>query len=236
MHQKPFNPNAGSPAPAAAEAAREDTGVLYQVSTFAALEIGRYDGFVDFGELAGRGDFGIGTLHKLDGEMVALDGGFYQAAWDGRVRAIRPSQTTPFAGLTFFKPSLFFGLPSGLDYPGLQSFLDKKLASPDLFYALRVDGVFSELELVSAPPAGVAPYPKLAEMIKQRKIYNYQQLTGTLVGFYFPPFSQGVNAPGYHLHFVDAKRQKGGHVQALRTSACRVEAAVIRHLELILPA
>ena len=52
--------------------------VLYQTSTINALLEGVYDGDITFHELKEHGDFGLGTFHALDGEMVALDGNFYQ--------------------------------------------------------------------------------------------------------------------------------------------------------------
>jgi len=50
---------------------------LFQTSTIDALLEGEYDGDISFAELEERGDFGLGTLEALDGEMIALDGGFY---------------------------------------------------------------------------------------------------------------------------------------------------------------
>ncbi|MGZ5326563.1 MAG: acetolactate decarboxylase, partial [Solirubrobacterales bacterium] len=35
---------------------------------------------------------------------------------------------------------------------------------------------------------------------------------GTVVGFRFPRREEGLNVPGYHLHFVDSERARGGHV------------------------
>ena len=59
--------------------------LLFQTSTLQALMAGVYDGNLTFQELARHGDFGLGTLDALDGEMIALDGVFYQARADGRV-------------------------------------------------------------------------------------------------------------------------------------------------------
>ena len=39
---------------------------------------GVYDGDLTYQELARHGDFGLGTFDALDGEMIALDGAFYQ--------------------------------------------------------------------------------------------------------------------------------------------------------------
>ena len=39
---------------------------------------GVYDGDLTYQELARHGDFGLGTFEALDGEMIALEGVFYQ--------------------------------------------------------------------------------------------------------------------------------------------------------------
>ena len=210
-------------------------GTLFQVSTIEALKDGCYDGRVDFARLAAHGDFGLGTLDKLDGEMVALDGEFYQATADGRVRMVPPGMATPFANVTFFKETHVFDAPAGLDYQGLQQLIRSKLPDPGLFYAIRIDGLFQEIRVVSAPPTKSHPYPKLDEMIKRRKKYDYTRLDGTLAGFWFPLFTSGINAPGYHMHFIDDCREKGGHVAGLFTPVCRVRLAALSRLELLLP-
>ena len=56
---------------------------LFQTSTIEALLEGNYDGDVSFAELEDRRDFDLGTLEALDGEMIALDGAFYQVKADG---------------------------------------------------------------------------------------------------------------------------------------------------------
>ena len=90
---------------------------LFQTSTIDALLRGKYDGDVDFAELAGRGDFGLGTLDALDGEMIALDGRFYQVKADGRAYQIDPQARTPFAVVTFFEPTLYRSLATPTDRP-----------------------------------------------------------------------------------------------------------------------
>ena len=56
---------------------------LYQVSTATALVEGIYQGAVRIDELKKHGDLGLGTFADLDGEMVILDGHFYQVRGDG---------------------------------------------------------------------------------------------------------------------------------------------------------
>ena len=37
-------------------------------------------------------------------------------------------------------------------------------------------------------------------------------IEGTLVGVYCPPYMAGLNAVGWHLHFISKDKTKGGHV------------------------
>src|SRR6201982_805350 len=56
---------------------------VYQVSTATALVEGVYEGAVRIANLREHGDLGLGTFEELDGEMVILDGKFYQGGWGG---------------------------------------------------------------------------------------------------------------------------------------------------------
>ncbi|MFX8573911.1 acetolactate decarboxylase, partial [Acinetobacter baumannii] len=51
---------------------------LFQVSTSGAIVEGGFDGVVSIATLREHGDFGLGTFVDLDGEMIALDGEFFQ--------------------------------------------------------------------------------------------------------------------------------------------------------------
>jgi acetolactate decarboxylase len=52
--------------------------------------------------LAAHGDAGLGTLAALDGELIGLNGTFYQVKSDGSVVQVGDNATTPFAMVTFF--------------------------------------------------------------------------------------------------------------------------------------
>src|SRR5215210_8178667 len=92
---------------------------LFQTSTIDALLDGSYDGDVTFAELEERGDLGLGTLDALDGEMIALDGDFYQIRSDGRAYPIDGQTKTPFAVVTAFEPTLFQALDGVADLGAL---------------------------------------------------------------------------------------------------------------------
>jgi acetolactate decarboxylase len=80
----------------------ENKDILYQYSTIEALLEGIYDGDMTFGELKSHGNYGLGTLNSLDGEMIQVNGKFYQVKVDGIAYPVEDNEKTPFAIVTFF--------------------------------------------------------------------------------------------------------------------------------------
>src|SRR3712207_6268193 len=158
---------------------------LFQTSTIDALLEGAYDGDVSFAELEDRGDFGLGTLEALDGEMIALDGAFYQVKSDGRAYAIDRQEKTPFAVVTFFEPSLSRSLATPLDLATFCARLDRFVGGEASCYAVRVDGHFEYVKTRSIPRQR-KPYPALAEVVKRQPTFESHDVRGSLVGFRFP--------------------------------------------------
>ncbi len=75
----------------------------FQISTLGALNAGVYEGAATLAELKQHGDFGLGTFEGLDGEMVLLNGKFYQIKTDGVAYAVADEVKTPFSAVTFFR-------------------------------------------------------------------------------------------------------------------------------------
>jgi len=191
-----------------------DIDVLYQISTIDALLQGVYEGILPVAELETHGDFGIGTFDGLEGEMIALDGNYYQIKTDGIAYPVSGEMTTPFATVTHFEADENLRLEEPANLTELEAFLDLYLPSENLFYAVRVDGNFSYIKARSVPRQE-KPYPKLADAVSTQSVFEFENISGTLVGFRTPEYVKGVNVPGYHLHFITADRSAGGHVLEL---------------------
>lgn len=179
-----------------------------------AIEAGAYDGRTTCRALQERGNFGIGTFDRLDGEMIILDGVVYQVKANGRVVTPPPSTTTPFACVVSFLLDCTVAVPPGTDLAGLKRLLDDSLPAPNALHAVEVRGTFRTVRTRSVP-AQVRPYRPLAEVLKQQPEFTYQDISGALVGFRFPSWMAGVNVPGYHFHFLSDDRKSGGHVLAV---------------------
>ncbi|MEW6532050.1 MAG: acetolactate decarboxylase [Thermodesulfobacteriota bacterium] len=202
---------------------------IFQVSTWHALKQGMYDGETTYGELKKHGDFGIGTLNGLDGEMVALNHEFFQIKADGRVHPITDDKKTPFAVVTFFKPDKKFSLPAVNDMRELAEALDRMLTPSGKPCAIRIDGEFTHVKVRSVPRQE-RPYPGIDDALKHQTFFELKNVRGTLVGFRFPGYFDGVNVPGFHFHFITADKQAGGHVLDCSTAEANVEVAVISNL------
>lgn len=208
---------------------------LTQVATIDALLAGAYDGYLPLAELARHGDLGLGTFHALDGEMILLDGRFYQVRADGRVYRPDLAGKTPFACVTDFAPDLSASLAGPLDQDSLAERIEELLPEANGFCAFTVAGRFRRVRTRSVP-AQSKPYPPLAAVTEHQAVFDLEDVQGTLVGFRAPDFVRGLNVPGYHLHFLTADRTAGGHVLAFALESGWLELDVThRWLTVYLP-
>src|SRR5215208_6195635 len=141
-----------------------ESHVLFQASTIGALLDGAFDGDLSFAELAEHGDLGLGTLNRLDGEMIALDGEFFRADVDGAVTSIAPNAKTPFAVVTRFEPEVDERLEGEMSHEELLARLDALTPAGASSCAIRLDGRF-ELVRARSVPAQNPPYRPLAEVV-----------------------------------------------------------------------
>ncbi len=208
--------------------------VLFQASTIGALLDGAYDGDLSFAELAEHGDLGLGTLNALDGEMIALDGSFYRADIEGRIHPVAPAERTPFAVVTEFEPTVGAEISGPLAHEGLLGRLDALIPAGASSCAIRLDGRF-ELVRARSVPRQEPPYPSLTEVVAEQHEFDLLDVEGTMLGFRFPSYVEGIEVAGYHLHFIDAARERGGHVLDSRVTEVRASLDPSDELHVELP-
>jgi acetolactate decarboxylase len=208
--------------------------VLFQYSTIDALLAGIYDGQLTNGELKKLGNLGLGTFNALDGEMVVLDGKVYQIAFDGKVNLMPDSGKTPFVTVTSFVPQKSVAIKKAASLAELTKLINQNLPTENIFYAVKIEGRFSQVKTRSVPRQA-RPYPPLAKVVEKQALFNFKDVEGTMLGFRCPPFAKGVNVPGYHLHFLTKDRQAGGHVLDCSLENLTVQVDPIHKFSLLLP-
>ena len=205
-----------------AVSAGSDRDIVFQTAPFQSLNVGVYNGLFSFAALKGHGDFGLGTFNGLDGEMIYVDSVFYQVKHDGNVVPVSAAALTPFAMVTFFDEDQRIEAVNVRSLAGLGQAVDRCRPTKNLFYALRVDGVFDYIKVRSVP-AQKKPYCPLADAVKGQTVFEYKNIQGTLVGFWSPSFADKVSVPGYHFHFISTAKDVGGHVLDVRFRALNVQ-------------
>ncbi len=214
--------------------AERESHVLFQASTIGALLDGAYDGDLSFAELAEQGDLGLGTLNGLDGEMIAIDGSFYRADVDGAVEEVSATARTPFAVVTRFEPTIDRAIDGPLDHDDLLAQLDELIPTEAASCAIRLDGRF-ELVRARSVPRQAPPYRPLTEVVAEQHVFELRDVAGTMLGFRFPDYVEGIEVSGFHLHFISADRTRGGHVLGSRSDGLRVRLDSSSELHVELP-
>jgi acetolactate decarboxylase len=206
---------------------------LYQVSTATALVEGIYQGAVQIAALREHGDLGLGTFESLDGEMVVVDGHFFQVRSDGSVREVEDNVLSPFAAVTTFSPDQSITLENCPDLSYLTSQFDALRQSDNFFYALRVDGTFDYIHAraMRRTKEGIP----LVQAAAVQPEFEFHNISGTLVGFWTPEYAKSLNVPGYHLHFISGDRTQGGHVLQCRGKNLRLQIQREGDYHIVLP-
>lgn len=206
---------------------------IYLCAPINALVEGIYRESIPLARLKEHGDFGLGTFDNLDGEMVMLDGRIYQSTSDGHVHEVSDATSTPFAAVTRWQPASHDELNRELDHAAFMSWLLDLLPSPNLVYALRIDGSFAEIQ-VRSMARQESPRP-LVEAAREQPVITYKDAHGTLAGFYTPQFLESLSVPGFHLHYLSDDRCDGGHLIACRPRTVSAGVQFIFTVELGLP-
>ncbi len=197
----------------------QDRDTLTQLAPFLYILSGNYDGVLTVAQYKAAGTLGIGTFEGLDGEAVLLDGAIYQVKGDGSVQ--RPGDTCrmPFGACTLFDEDLRSKMTNIRSFDHFGKALELSFEDKQIFYAVKAHGQFKMIRVRSCDKQS-KPYRPLAEATKYQHEYSYEKVSGTLVGFWTPPFVPGsIGVPGFHLHFLSDDRTQGGHVLDFQAEA-----------------
>lgn len=186
-----------------------EVSTITQFSTIDALLAGLYDGRLTCANLLSYGDFGVGTLDKLDGEIIVLNRQIYQVKANGKVFKPSIKMTTPFATVVNFHPRTRLKLKAGTDLQHFHEMVNKAVPNLNIFCAVKVTGRFVTMKARSLM-AQKKPYPPMVKI--HQWIFPLEDIAGTIVGFRSPEYLKDVTVPGFHLHFLSEDCQHGGHI------------------------
>jgi len=207
---------------------------IYQYSPLNSLMSGVYDGGKTIAELYKYGNFGMGTINGLDGELVIVKGQAYQIRSDGQVVKLNGNTNVPFAQVCFFTPQKSFVISGGVTLETAKTLIDSKLKSKNIFYAINIKGQFEYVKARSVPKQ-FKPFVPCLEVVKKQSVFELVTTEGQVIGFRCPEYIKEINSPGYHFHYLNNDMRSGGHVLNLRIVSAEVSIDAINEYDVEFP-
>ncbi len=183
---------------------------LFQVGTLNSLMMGDYHGSVTVKDLLKEGNIGIGTYDGLDGEAIILNGHAYDGRADGKVYEMNEKDTLPFSTVSHFDESVEENILSFSSIEEFKSKMEAYLPSHNFLYMIKMEGVFHVR--VRSCFKQKEPYEPLYKVACDQREFEYENLDGYVIGVYCPNYVEGMNLPGWHIHFLSKDFSKGGHI------------------------
>lgn len=211
---------------------------IYQISTLQALALGYSRAVVTVEELLKHGNIGLGTFEDVNGEMIVVDGGCYRATEDGTVWEADPDMGVPFASVAKAGSSPGFEIEDIPHIGKLKEVLTLKIEEDfglNSMHIARIDGEFPRI-CARSESAYRSHHVDLKDILSEtQRDFMFENITGTLVCIYYPDYMDGINAPGWHVHFLSRDHSKGGHVFDLGIARGQIWLTRINHIEIQLP-
>ncbi|WP_055397218.1 acetolactate decarboxylase [Flagellimonas eckloniae] len=179
-----------------------------------------FDADLSVATLKTKGDTGLGSFNLLDGEMVMIDGIAYRVREDGSISEGADSDTIVYANAAFFNEEITIELKNQptTDIELLKSNLLETIPSKNFFYVFKINGVFNYMKCGGLKKQEPPFDEGLDVLIPNRPIFEGNDVSGTIVGFYCPDFIGNINVKGFHFHFISDDKKLGGHVMDFKSS------------------
>ncbi|KIW90411.1 alpha-acetolactate decarboxylase [Cladophialophora bantiana CBS 173.52] len=192
------------------------------------------DSGITVSKLLQKGNQGLGTFVRMEGELLLLDGAVYQLQTEGKIRLADQDDQIPYAAATHFRSqrtvTVRLDTKDSIDAV-LEEFNDH---ASNLFMSYRVEGVFQRLKCRTVKGQEYDGQP-LSELGKKQFVAEYHDVEGTIVGFRSPVAWQGFFVAGEHMHFIDKEKKIGGHVLELQAREVNVGIATVNNVHIELP-
>ncbi|MBU0473408.1 MAG: acetolactate decarboxylase [Bacteroidetes bacterium] len=183
---------------------------IYQYSTKNALISNDYTGDLTVGEIKKKGNFGIGTFNMVDGEMVIYDGNVYQVLPNGSVNNMPSDVKSPFVVTKYFEADTTFTI-SNISLDSLKALFKPLVENMDYPFAIKIDGTFESLKSRSVDKVTDESI-SLEQIVANQTVFDFTNVDGKVIGFWYPQYFDGVNFTEYHLHALLNNFKGGGHL------------------------
>ena len=142
---------------------------------------------------------------------MIFDGNVYQVLTTGEINNITSEALSPFVVTKFFNQDTSFALPSGISLDSAKSLISQVIENLETPLAIKIEGTFKSIlsrSVKKVPDESVT----LSEIVANQTKFNFSNIEGTVIGFWYPQYFDGLNFPGFHLHVLLDDLSGGGHL------------------------
>ncbi|MCT4376894.1 acetolactate decarboxylase [Leuconostoc suionicum] len=208
---------------------------IYQHGTLELIMSGLYDGTAPLSAILNHGSSGIGTMDELDGEVTIIENSVYQTKASGVTKKITDlSLKTPFTSIHSQSELHYLLQEKILTFDSLNNISKQHQSWVNLPASIQINASFSKLK-VRVAPKQMKPYPPFVAVTLKQPVFNYENVSGTLIGDFGPDLYSGITASGWHLHFLSDDRTIGGHVLDFNASDVFGRIDLFNELNIALP-
>jgi len=207
---------------------------IYQYSLVNALMDGVSESGITVSKLKSKGNQGLGTFARMNGELIFLDGEVYQLEAEGAIRTASDDDQIPFAVTTQFasQQTREVQLKNKDDVDRVLNEFNDHAAN--LFMTYRIKGHFESIKSRTVRGQQYKGEP-LSELGKRQSEESYENIDATIIGFRSPKNWQGFNVAGDHMHFIKDDHKAGGHILEVTAKTVEMQTAVVSNVHIELP-
>lgn len=206
---------------------------IVQFSTRQNLSDENYKGSFNIDMLGEYGDFGFGILSDPGAEMVLIDNVSYKISDGGNTEIAQPGPSASYFTVKFFQADKSTELHDINSIEDLFEKIKSGIKDTNQFAAIKIDGDFSYLKTQSIKKID-KPSSSENEAAADRTIHQFENIEGTLVGFYIPSLYGNINFTELNFLFISKDRTKGGHLLDCKSGNVKVMYDNAKELKIVL--
>ena len=207
---------------------------LFQVASYQSLSDGEFGGHYSVQELEKEGDFGLGALEGLKGELVIYKGKYLYVDPKGKIKAVKSKNRATFAQVCQFSSKSSFKVKNIRNMKILEKTIQDHLITANAPCAVLIKGSFVYIEARAFKPQK-PPYTDLKEANLEQNVYHFAHDSGVVVGFWSPQYWYPVMPNGLHMQFLNENMSRGGHVLDLHIDSAEIFIQPLNEVQIYLP-
>lgn len=206
---------------------------IVQYSTKQNLADEKFEGSFKIDMLGEYGDFGVVILNGSGGEMVLIDNVSYKIADGGITENTPPGLSASYFTVKFFQSDKSAKLHDINSIEDLFEKIKSGIKDTSHFAAIRIDGDFSYLKTQSISKIA-KPSSSVNEAADDMTVSQFENIEGTLVGFYIPSLYENINFTEFNFLFISKDKTKGGQLLDCKVKNVKVIYDNAKELKIVL--